>query len=239
LTDDEAKVSALNQYLGGGMICFTEPMAEIDLDRLGLLRHVSPALGKAAVPRDMFEAKRYPAFFDAEIDGSARGLGVWHTLSMINWEDHPQEAALILDERLLGDFVNHYESFAAADFWSGRIWRGLKKGAVLELEPLAGHACHHIKIIPEHPEQPLVLFADGHFSMGGTECKKLVTDGKRVTLQVGWAWDYPLRIILAAPLGRTWASNQPSGVRLMEEGKLVEWTTAGKTDKNLVFELGN
>jgi hypothetical protein len=237
LTDDEARVSALNQYMGGGIVCFTEPMAEIDRDRLGLLRHVSPALGRAAVPRDMLEGKRYAELFDVEVDCRVSGLGLWHTISTINWQDDSQRVMLTLDERLLGDYAKQYESYAIADFWSGRIWRGVTYGAAFELGELASHACHHIKVIPERQNHPTVLYTNGHFSMGGREFQSLTMDGNRVVLQVEWVWDYPFRAVLAAPPGRAWAVNQPEGVCLSEERGLLEWSAVQKTVQNLVFEL--
>jgi hypothetical protein len=237
LTDDEARVSALNQYMGGGMICFTEPMSEIERDRLGLLRHVSPALGKAAVPRDMLVGKRYAEWFDVEVDCRSNGLGLWHTISTINWQDDSRQVTMTLDERLLGDFAKQYESYAISDFWSGQIWRGLTYGETLELGELASHACHHLKVIPERPDEPNVLYTNGHFSMGGRECKLLSMAGNQVTLQVEWVWDYPFRAILAAPPGRVWAENQPEGVCLSEERGLLEWSTMQKAVQNLVFEL--
>jgi hypothetical protein len=237
LTDDEARVSALNQYLGGGMVCFTEPMAEIERDRLDLLRHVSPALGRAAVPRDMLKGNRYAEWFDVEVDCRSKGLGLWHTVSTINWLDDPRQVALTLDERLLGDFAKQYESYAIADFWSGRIWRGLTYGATCELGELASHACHHFKVIPERPNKPNVLYTNGHFTMGGQECKLLSMAGNQVNMKVKWVWDDLLRIIVAAPPGRAWADNQPEGVCLSERRELLEWSTSRKTVQSFTFEL--
>jgi hypothetical protein len=238
LTDDEARVSALNQYIGGGMVCFTEPMAEIDRDRLGLLRHCSPALGIAAIPRDMLTGKRYPEWFDVEFDGRNHGLGQWHTVSTVNWGDEARQATLELNEELLGSFAAAFDRFIVADFWSGRIWRGLARGAVVDLGELKPHACHHVKIIPEPNNAPCVLYTDGHFSMGGQEIESLTMDSHRVELQVDWTWEEPLRLILVAPKGRSWAAIQPSGkATVRDDRELLDWTTDGKIQGKVVFEL--
>ncbi|MHC4717504.1 MAG: glycoside hydrolase family 36 protein, partial [Planctomycetota bacterium] len=73
LNGDEALTCALNQYLGGGLVCFTENLAEIDNDRLFLLRHCAPSLDAAAVPRDFHDAPRFPAVFDTAVPPAAAG----------------------------------------------------------------------------------------------------------------------------------------------------------------------
>jgi hypothetical protein len=185
----------------------------------------------------MLKGNRYAEWFDVEVDCRSNGLGLWHTVSTINWLDVPRQATLTLDERLLGDFAKQYESYAMADFWSGRIWRGLTYGATCEVGELASHACYHLKVIPERPDEPNVLYTNGHFSMGGQECKLLSTAGNKITLQVEWVWDELLRVIVSAPPGRVWAVHQPEGVCLSDKRELLEWSTWQKTVKNLVFEL--
>ncbi|MDQ1913494.1 alpha-galactosidase [Paenibacillus sp. GD4] len=110
LNDEEARTTALNQYWGGGLVCFTEPMAEIDRDRIGLMRHLSPALGSAAVPRDMYESKQYSNRFDVKVDRTEAGLGIWHTASIVNWEDVQSEVDVRLDEQLVGHFASTNDS---------------------------------------------------------------------------------------------------------------------------------
>jgi hypothetical protein len=240
LNDDEARVTALNQYWGGGLVCFTEPMAEIDDDRIGLLRHAVPALGKSAVPRDMYEGKRYSSVLDVEVDRREQGLGRWHTVSVVNWNDHTETASIRLDESMLGSFAQEHQSFAAVEFWSGRVWRGLTYGSLIELGSLAAHSAVHLKIVSEPEDQPVLLYTNGHFAMGGQDVTSLRRNGQEVNVTLDWRWRYPLRFRILAPAGSSWSAVQPvqpTGVSVSAEGELLDVELEGKWSGELRFAL--
>jgi hypothetical protein len=240
LNDDEARVTALNQYWGGGLVCFTEPMAEIDEDRIGLLRHAVPALGKSAVPRDMYKGKRYSSVLDVEVDRSEQGLGRWHTVSVVNWNDHAEDASIQLDESLVGSFAKDHERFAVAEFWSGRVWRDLTYGSLIELGLLAAHSAAHLKIVGEPAEQPVLLYTNGHFAMGGQEVSAIRRAGRSVSVALDWRWCYPLRVAILAPAGRSWSAAQPvqpAGVSTRADGDLLYIEIAGKWSGELGLTL--
>jgi hypothetical protein len=242
LTDEEALVTALNQYWGGGLVCFSEPVAEIDEDRLGLLRHVVPALGVAAVPRDMYEGKQYPSVLDVELDQREKGLGIWHTVSIVNWEDAPCQATLKLDEKLLGGFASRFKSFTAAEFESGQLYQGLKYGDVLELGELPGHAAIHLRITPEpdNPHTPCILHTNGHFSMGGAEVQSLTVQGQEAALLLDWRWNHPMELLLAAPAGQEWGGAQPmlpASIAAEANGSMLKLTLQGAFHGKLQLEL--
>ena len=94
LTDVEALTSTLNQYIGGGLVCATEPMATIDDDRLMLLRHILPALPVQATPRDMFSGGRYPSVVDVAVKD-----GRWHTVCLRRDPPAASEAARLLGRK--------------------------------------------------------------------------------------------------------------------------------------------
>jgi hypothetical protein len=155
LTDDEARVTALNQYWGGGLVCFPEPMNEIEDDRLGLLRHLIPSLGKAATPRDMYDGVRYPRILGTAMDAREAGLGRWQTVSVVNWSDEPVHATVCVDETLLGSFAMEYEAFHVSEFWSGNMQVDVKSGSTLDVGVLPPHSAVHLKFVPNVAEQPL------------------------------------------------------------------------------------
>ncbi|MBN2713714.1 MAG: alpha-galactosidase, partial [Planctomycetes bacterium] len=86
LTDDEAFTCVVSQYLGGGLVCFSERMVELDDDRLALLRHVIPATGKPAKILD-YKKKVCPETFITTVTAEADGLGMWYNLTLCNWAD--------------------------------------------------------------------------------------------------------------------------------------------------------
>ncbi len=218
LTDDEARVTALNQYWGGGLVCFSEPMFNMDADRLGLLRHLIPALGNPAVPRDMYKGKQYPQLLDVELDCQLVGLGIWHTVSVVNWNDEPRRASIQLSKELLGSFAEQYPSFHVSEFWSGTMHHGIRTGDYIDLGILPPHSAAHLKIVPVLVDQPTILYTNGHFSMGAAEITRMQIANNYVDLHINWLWDEPLNIVLSTPVGREWVDVHP---------KEVEWDYNG------------
>lgn len=239
LTDDEARVSALNQYWGGGLVCFSEPMDEIEDDRLGLLRHIVPSLGKAAVPRDMFEGARYPRIMDTEWDRTEAGLGRWHTVSLVNWSDEGLDAAVRLDEQLVGSFASEYETFTVSEFWSGKIIRGVKLGELLQFSELPPHASLHLRITPEVRDTAVLIHTNGHFSMGASEAVKLERQGDRVLVELMWRWKQPLELVLAPPAGFVWDGQSigGAGAVLSLEEELLRISVPGEVSGQISLQL--
>jgi len=199
LNDEESLTSALNQYLGGGMVCFSENLTEVDEDRLLLLRHCSPSIGCAAIPRDAFSGGRFPEVFHTVVQPSAQAMGTWHTLAVVNWTDNPRMFSLRLGEETLGFRAGRSGIFMAADFRTGTVWKDLRIGHTIIVGPVAPHGCTVVKIAPYDPDRAQVIWTDGHFSMGGRE----ITDWKQgkngIEFTVDWKWPCPLRIRLISP----------------------------------------
>ena len=52
-TDDEARTITVNQYVGGGLVCFSDKFLELDADRAALYRHVIPSVNAPATPVEL------------------------------------------------------------------------------------------------------------------------------------------------------------------------------------------
>ena len=199
LDDDEARTCALNQYLGGGLVCFTENLAEIDDDRLLLLRHCVPSVGAAAIPRQL-HGDRFPAVFDTEVTPTAGGLAPWHTISVVNWFGTPRELELPLAELLPRDWLASGDALLVSAQGAG--WtRSMTAQDLLRVGPLPAHGCEVVKVQHLDPTLPALLWTDGHFSMGGTEVTAWETAADRLRLRVDWPWPTPLRLCLQPPAG--------------------------------------
>ncbi len=205
LTDDEAIVSTLNQYICGGIVCFSEPMREIDKDRAGLLRHIIPSIGKPAIPRDMFSENRYPCIYDVPISTTS-GLDKWHTVAIINWMDVSTEKDFTLDESTLGEFAKMHERFIISEFWTGKIWTDIKYGDKIELGEVRPHSARLLKVTPQTDDKPVLIYSNGHFSMGGTEIRSWEYSDKKLRMSIEWPWDCPVEFIVQGVKGRPWAS---------------------------------
>ncbi len=204
LTDDEARVLTLNQYFAGGIVEFTEPMPEVDEDRLGLLRHVIPSIGEAAIPRDMFSGYRYPRIYDVEVSPKAHELGTWHTLAIINWEDTSVDERFTLDETTLGKFAREHERFVISEFWTGQIWNDVKYGDTIELGEMAPHSPKLLRVAPRVETQPSLIHSNGHFSMGGTEIRSWEYREGKLKVAIDWKWDYPIEFVLQSSIDKRW-----------------------------------
>jgi len=221
MNDDEALTSALNQYLGGGLVCFTENLAEVDEDRLLLLRHCAPSIGDAAIPRDALRGVRFPALFDTRVTPAAPGLSSWHTLSIVNWHSEARSYRVALDEEILGRFATEHPAFMASAF-RGEWARVVRPGEVLEIGPIRAHACEVVKIQPLPSDGPCLVWTDGHFSMGGTEVIAWEPYAGGVRLQVKWLWPTPLTLRVAPAPGKRFASARADGLaEIRLEGPLA------------------
>lgn len=211
LNEDEALTCALNQYLGGGLVCFTENLAEIDDDRLFLLRHCAPSVGAAALPRDTAKPPRFPALFDTAVTPAAPRLDPWHTVGVVNWHDEPHAFQLTLDDRLLGAFAGTAGAFLVSAFSAG--WHCVvASGDTIEVGPVSPHGCEVIKVQVNRPDAPQLVRTDGHFSMGGAELSGWSPTDAGIEVQVEWPWPVPLRLWLRPPAGRAFAGLAPDAL---------------------------
>jgi hypothetical protein len=219
----------LNQYFGGGIVSWTENLAEIDYDRLYLLRHIMPSVGKSAIPRDLFAGNGLPSVFDTEITPVFQEHSPWHTLARVNWSSEPIEYRFVLDERSLGTFASTAKTFTVAEFWSGRIWSGVEYGEIVDIGTVAPHSAVLLKVTPELHGLPALIYTDGHFSMGGKEISSWEYRQGRLSIGIDWKWACPMKLVIHAPQGRKWtASKDCIGCSVRVEAGSAVIQTAGK-----------
>jgi hypothetical protein len=236
LTDDEATVLALNEYFAGGQVGTTEPLSEIDRDRLGLLRHIVPSLGRAAVPRDLFGGQRFPSIFDTEVSPRARGLEGWHTVAILNWWDEPSERTFVLDDSTVGEFSREHDSFVISEFWSGRLWEGVNRGESIDLGAIPPHAAVLLRIAPRREAVPTLLHSSGHFSMGGSEIRSWRLTPGRLVVGIEWNWDYPLELTVRSRAGRDWKTPAPASYVFLRDRRTTVIRVPGRFRADVVIE---
>lgn len=115
LNEEETKTSVLNQYFGGGLVCSTEPMNQMQDDRLYALRHILPLVPVKTVARDMFKGNRYPSVMDTKVL-----KGGYHTVSFVNWDDEKTILPeLYLDDSFVGDLEDGktYRAVSSSAVW--------------------------------------------------------------------------------------------------------------------------
>lgn len=229
LTDEEVKTVALNQYFGGGLVCSTEPMAQIDKDRLYVLRHVMPVVKTKTIPRDIFSGSRYPSVIDVEIEEKG-----WHTVCIINWDDEADiECSVVLNEKLVGDFAKEHGSFIVSEFYSGKIIKNVKYGDQISLGIIKSHGSILFKIVPQNM-LPAIVHSTAHYSMGG-EVTRLAIINNRLEFEINYPFDFDVTYKVKLPVGRS-VTKLPENTTM--HGEYIEFALKGIGDYKFVVELG-
>lgn len=203
MSDEEALTSALNQYLGGGIVCFTERLAEIGEDRLLLLRHCAPSIGASALPLDAVDGVRFPSVFLTHVKPRCAALGKWITLAFVNWRDEPHASRISVADVLAywgSPLLTGADGLLVTSFRHG-VTRRLSPGAWIETESIPAHGCEVLKVQVARAGMPCLLHADGHFSMGGTEVVGWEPTSSGVKLVIDWPWPCPLRLTVGRDTG--------------------------------------
>ncbi|NLG51851.1 MAG: alpha-galactosidase [Chloroflexi bacterium] len=220
-TDEEARTIIVNQYLGGGLICFTERMSELDEERAALYRACIPSLGAASVPADLFspsrrlnsEAGRIPELHVTRVQPRAEALSPWYTVAIINWAEVAQSYTLTLDANLLGANPPEGEPwFLGWEFFERRLLGRLAWGDALPEITVPPHGTRVLRLTPWDGRTPTLLATDRHLSMGGVEIADWAFQEGAVEMSIVSVWREPFSIWLACPAG-----NRPEGVRLIEQ----------------------
>ncbi|NLD73502.1 MAG: alpha-galactosidase, partial [Chloroflexi bacterium] len=197
-TDAEARTIAVNQYVGGGMVCFTEKFCEMDSDRKALYRHVIPSVNAPSRSLDYF-APRCPSLLRTLVQPVSPDLAPWVTVAVCNWDDEPRERTLVLSDQVLEDLAG--ERFLAYEFFSQRLLGVFGRGEAAPLGTLPAHGSAVVKVLPWDGHTPALLATDLHFSMGGVEVAacRAEDDALRGRLETGWR--YPVSVTAVFPGG--------------------------------------
>jgi len=181
LNDDEVKTVTLNQFIGGGIVCATEPLDKISPDRLHLLRHVLPPVPSCVEPVDLLSGGRFPSAVRVTFPDSAA-----ECLVLINWDDASARSVSIpLDAALPAG------RYAVCDFFSGRFVLDAKPGDTVSFDDIPPHSAALVKVEPL-ADKPVIVASDGHFAMGGEfESLELCDGCLRWKLRRGY--DHPVR----------------------------------------------
>lgn len=192
LNDEEAKLFALNQYVGGGLVCSTEPLDTIDDDRLMLLRHIMPVVDTKVDFVDVFSKDRYPSFVDMFVNDS------WHTLCFFNWSDEETSLKIKFDEKLCPDFINKDSQYCVCEFFSETYKKEVHYGDEISVCTIKPHSVAVVKIAKRN--EPQIVCSNMHFSMGG-EIDVLAIEDSKLKIEFPHNYNYPLNYTVLLPEG--------------------------------------
>ena len=199
-TDNEARVNALNQYIGGGLVTFTENYETLDSDRLELYKHVIPSVNSSSFPIDWYDPA-IPSMVVTQIDPLCKQLEKWNTVAVINWTDQKKTISFDLDEKVLKSLPGN--DFLLFEFFSQEVKGLYNRYELVNMGELVPHSGLLIKIIPWDGKKTVLAGTDLHFSMGGVEIKTWEFDNSGVEGVIETDWHYPVSVTTLFPDANT------------------------------------
>lgn len=197
---DEARTMTANQYVGGGLLCGSEPMAVITPERLALYRHVVPALRTPGIPLDMTHPDA-PSRVLNVIRPRCAEIEPWLTVTIFNWTETPVEEVLVLDAAITSRCPA--SRYIATEFFTGECAGLVKPGEALGRGMvIPPHGCRIWRLAPWDGRLPVLAGTDRHFSGGGVEIAAWQADKNGVEARVESPWPGPVGVAIAVPRGR-------------------------------------
>jgi hypothetical protein len=196
LTNNEANTIALNQYIAGGLITFTEFMPELDAERKSLYRQVIPSINSSSVPLDIFDPL-CPSILLTCVNPLCRDLDPWVTVSVINWTDENKEMSVQLSPEILESLYGN--QVLVFEFFEQEVLGIFKIGGVINLGKVEPHTSRLLRIAPWDGLKPMLAGTDLHFSGGGVEMTSWKILDRRVEGQIDTQWRYPVKVTVAFP----------------------------------------
>ena len=166
LNDEEVKTVVLNQFMGGGIMCATEPLDKIKDDRLMEYQRILPVLPGRVRPLHLMEETRFPGMMDVYAEALEA-----HFLCVINWDDTEEKQVEICIKELLPDYAEEGEKYLVCDYYGKKYYAEVSPKDKLLMKAIAPHGAGIYKIVRRN-HKPQVITSTGHYSMGG-EFEKL------------------------------------------------------------------
>ena len=221
-TDKEAQVNTLNQYIGGGLVTFTEDFAIIDDDRRQLYKHIIPSVNSSSFPVDWYDPS-IPSALVTNIIPVCKDLDKWNTLTIVNWTDQKKEVSFKLDQTVLRSMEG--DQFLLFEFFSQEVKGIFKRNDLLNFGNLDPHSGVLYKIAPWDSNKPLIAGTDLHFSMGGVEISNLKYNTRSIEGTLETDWLYPVKITAVFPEG---FGKYETRVITMQPNQKKFWIERGK-----------
>lgn len=176
LNEEEVKTSVINQYMGGGIVCSTEPLDKIDDTRLSNLKRIMPVVPVKVSPMQLMNGEnRYPENVKLDIIGHCSA-----SIVRINWSDEEEMSlTFLLEKSMLPDGCDESAGYAVCDYY-GKVYKtDVKVGDKVTLGVLKPHGATVIKI-EKQSGQPIIVESTGHYSMGAEGIDMAMKDGRLV-----------------------------------------------------------
>jgi hypothetical protein len=193
-TEEEAFTIVANQYIGGGMMCFSERLAELQPERKAMLRHIIPARFPVPKVLDMW-SKACPSLILSEVTPSCKSLGKWWTLAVSNWKSKETKRKIYINEL---PAISASNNFAVFEFRTQNFLGVFDKNKCISVA-IPSRATRLLRIVPWNGKDPVILGTDLHLTGGGVELKEIKIRKNEISGKVETKWDYPISITAGFP----------------------------------------
>lgn len=196
LNEEEVKTTTINQYMGGGIVCSTEPLDKIDDDRLGNLRRIMPVVATKISPIDLMNGeKRYPE--NMKIEVANRNIS---SIVRINWSDtEDMKLQFALEESMLPQGCTASDKYIVCDYYGKMYETEVSVGETITLGTLLPHSATVIKI-QKQENIPVIVESTGHFSMGGEDIY-MAMEADKLVVRYKNLFDWPIEYKILLPMG--------------------------------------
>ncbi|HOF17319.1 MAG TPA: alpha-galactosidase [Phycisphaerae bacterium] len=192
-TDDEVYTCLVNQYIGGGLVCLSERMAELAEDRRRMLRHVIPPVTPPARPLDLCRPF-CPTLFLTSVTPRDKRLGGWWTLAVLNWENEPVTRDIPLRHIPAAGKLAVFELVTQA-------WLGVHEPTGVLRIGIPAHGSRMLRVAPWDGRSALLLGTDCHMSGGAAEFRELEIRPDCVRGELDSRWNEPVALTVGVPNG--------------------------------------
>jgi hypothetical protein len=196
LTDAEARTSAINQYIGGGMVKLTFVFAGLDDYTGSLYRHIIPSVNSSSIALNLFE-QPCPSRFLTRVTPRCKDLAPWVTVAAVNLTDAPRPVTVTLSQEVLESMQG--SKFFVFDFFGQKPLGVFEAGARINLGDLGAHDSRLLRIAPWTGDKPIMAGTDLHFSGGGIEITSWQARTNRVSGSIQTKWKCPVRVTAIFP----------------------------------------
>jgi len=195
-TDEEAFTNAINQFIGGNLITFTEDFTKLDEDRKMLYKNVIPSVNSSSIPLDLFNPV-CPEIMLTAITPKCKNLCNWNMLSIVNWSDKSKDYEILFDNQVTGNLKG--DQFLVYDFQTRKLITQLARGNTLSLKGVNGHNSKLLKIVPWDGKSVMFIGTDLNFSCGGLEIKDIDYDNGTIRGLLETNWNVPVKLTFVVP----------------------------------------
>lgn len=186
LNDEEAFTTVVNQFLGDGVVCFSERLKSVQPERLDMLRHVLPPVDSQTIPLDMYSSQ-CPNMFITKLNSGIKDFSSSLLLTVCNWEDQSKEVEIDFSQ------IQVFDKQAVFEFYKQQFY-GVKTSSDRVKLELPAHGSRVFRLTEVTDDLPLIIGTDLHITSGLLEIESIKTENEKISAKITSPWNCSVKI---------------------------------------------